>query len=87
MFRRQAYCIENFWAALGLREENKEVRIKLSVVQRGGAMSSGGDHETTLLKIRKQFDSLREQTKAKNQSLEKLRDGHRDLELQAEKIF
>lgn len=85
MFRRQAYCIENFWAALGLREENKEVRIKLSVVQRGGAMSSGGDHETTLLKIRKQFDSLREQTKAKNQSLEKLRDGHRDLELQAER--
>ena len=68
-----------------LREENKEVRIKLSVVQRGGAMSSGGDHETTLLKIRKQFDSLREQTKAKNQSLEKLRDGHRDLELQAER--
>ena len=69
-----------------MREENKEVRIKLSVMQRGGGSSpSRGNLEADLIKIRKQFDMMREQTKIKDQLLENFKDGVRDLELQSKR--
>ena len=70
----------------GLREENKEVRVKLSVMQRGGGASLPSENiEADLIKVRKYFDTMREQTKIKDQLLEKLKDGVRDLELQSKR--
>ena len=56
-------------------------------MQRGGS-SDGATHgnlEVDLLKSRKHFDTLREQAKIKDQLLEKLKDGVRDLQLQSKK--
>ena len=48
----------------GLREENKEIRIKLSIVQRScsSACATQDTLEVDLIKVRKHFDTLREQT-------------------------
>lgn len=56
-------------------------------MQRGGgsARAANGNLEADLIRVRKQFDMLREQAKIKDQMLEKLRDGVRDLELQSKK--
>ena len=62
------------------------MRIKLSVMHRGGGSSpSRGNLEADLIKIRKQFDMMREQTKIKDQLLENFKDGVRDLELQSKR--
>jgi len=63
------------------------VRIKLSIMQRGAGSEgpTSGNLEVDLLKARKQFDTLREQAMIKNQLLENLKDGVRDLELQSKK--
>lgn len=70
-----------------LREENKEIRIKLSVLQRSGtsACAVSENLEADLIKVRKQFDILREHASIKSQSLDKLKDDVRDLELQSKK--
>lgn len=70
-----------------MREENKELRIKISVMQRNGdpVYAANGNLAADLIKIRKQFDSLREQAVLKSQMLEKLKDGIKDLELQSKK--
>lgn len=69
----------------GLREENKEIRIKLSIVQRScsSACATHDTLEVDLIKVRKHFDTLREQTLLKCQTLKKLKDGARDLKLQS----
>lgn len=55
-------------------------------MQRGGGSSpSRGNLEADLIKIRKQFDMMREQTKIKDQLLENFKDGVRDLELQSKR--
>ena len=51
----------------------------------GGSFHLIGNLEADLIKTRKQFDMMREQTKIKDQLLEKLRDGVRDLELQSQR--
>lgn len=63
------------------------MRIKLSIMQRGAGSEgpTSGNLEVDLLKARKQFDTLREQAMIKNQLLENLKDGVRDLELQSKK--
>lgn len=68
-----------------LREENKEIRIKLSIVQRScsSACATHDTLEVDLIKVRKHFDTLREQTLLKCQTLKKLKDGARDLKLQS----
>ena len=56
------------------------------MLQRGVRLASTNENsETDLIKVRKQYDALREQTKVKSQLHEKLKDGVHDLELQSQK--